>query len=212
MQPSIRLLSGALGTLVLVATCILPFVMPNQNASDGSLIANISELSRYFTIWVNITLGILLVLSSLRGYWKSFQFVTACVVWMLIVGGIYHSVIAPVHNPIGWDALVNFVHHTIAPITFLLIWLLTSPRKKISKHQPIYWLSYPAIYSAYAILRGTMYDGYFPYPFLNPDFLGWSFLLLFMLGSTILLIVLGYVSLWCNQCLISKSEGQKIGR
>lgn len=164
-------IASIIGTITLIA-----ILEPVEGAGDdfertyGSVIW---ALLRYFTILTNAIVSFSLLGAAIRGYWKSFEFFTGATVWIVLVGVIYHGMLASIHNPEGLSAITNHIHHTFVPAATLLLWLLTRPRNHIDGRQPFKWLIFPLIYTAYTITRAELLSDVYPYPFSNPDLIGW---------------------------------------
>ncbi|MFV0484685.1 MAG: Pr6Pr family membrane protein [Candidatus Saccharimonadales bacterium] len=45
---------------------------------------------------------------------------------------------------------------------------MTPPIKKLRFSRALLWLLYPLVYLVCSLLRGA-YDGFYPYPFINPN-------------------------------------------
>lgn len=131
----------------------------------------------YFTIESNIfALSVLLVaawmqhagrrdrgLDYLRG---------AATLYMLITGLIYSILLSgvDVNTPLPW---VNTVLHYIMPVVMLIDWLTDKPSRKIPGTYALLWLLFPLLYFAYSLIRGH-FVGWYPYPFMNAEQIGYG--------------------------------------
>ena len=72
----------------------------------------------------------------------------------------------------GQFSNINFINsyglHLIMPIAYILDWFIKKPKSKIETKSAFYWLIYPIIYLAYALIRGRITNWY-PYLFLTPE-------------------------------------------
>lgn len=81
--------------------------------------------------------------------------------------------------------LSNFILHTVVPIFALVDWILFLPHGRVRPVGAVYFLTYPVAYSVFIILRAH-FGGYlygtvrYPYPFVDPDLLGWPLTILIM--------------------------------
>lgn len=81
--------------------------------------------------------------------------------------------------------LSNFILHTVVPIFALVDWILFLPHGRVRPVGAVYFLTYPVAYSVFVILRAH-FGGYlygtvrYPYPFADPDLLGWPLTILMM--------------------------------
>ena len=63
--------------------------------------------------------------------------------------------------------------HTLFPVAMVWFWAMEVARHPPRRGRPVLWLVWPAIYAVYALGRGWV-TGRYPYPFLNPDRIGWA--------------------------------------
>jgi len=101
---------------------------------------------------------------------------------------------------VPWD---NTVLHYIIPIAVLVDFLIDRPKRKIAYKSGLLWISYPILYVAYSLIRGSIV-GWYPYPFLNPTINGYDGVLVPVLG----LVVLGVVLIW----IVTRLTGKKTTR
>jgi hypothetical protein len=101
--------------------------------------------------------------------------------WIVMVGIVYHALLAADHNPIGLDAVINVIQHTAVPIAALAFWGLYVPKHGLGFQSPLVWIICPLAYAVYALIRGLA-DGTFPYFFLNPETTGWLGVVAYILG------------------------------
>lgn len=152
---------------------------------------------RYFTIWTNTLVGLTFAWMAWRKRYLSRPFLAALVLWILIVGVVYHLLLAgnePLH---GLDYLSNLLYHTIAPVLVPIWWLVLAPKGSLNWPHAALWLLWPLAYLVYAVIRG-LETGSYPYFFLNLDKLGWGglalwcvkFLVAFWIGG-LLIVALG---------------------
>ena len=71
-----------------------------------------------------------------------------------------------------WHAFISWLQiyfHIIMVIAVLLLWLFPFRNEKLGKRCILLSGIYPLIYSSISMLRGSLIDGYFPYPFYDPQ-------------------------------------------
>ncbi|HUG32551.1 MAG TPA: Pr6Pr family membrane protein [Acidimicrobiia bacterium] len=91
---------------------------------------------------------------------------------------------------------VDWSLHVIGPVAMVLDWLLDRPTVSIQQSAVGIWLTLPALYLGYTLIRGPIVDWY-PYPFLDPAEMGGSVNLAIWLGAGLVVIVgLGYIYHW----------------
>lgn len=93
---------------------------------------------------------------------------------MTMTGVIYVLLLreleASLQTPIPW---VNTVLHYVMPLAVLADWFIAPPGRTIRFGAALRWVSFPAAYVVYSLLRGALTDWY-PYPFLNPGEQGYA--------------------------------------
>jgi hypothetical protein len=75
----------------------------------------------------------------------------------------------PASGPWLWT---DVVLHDIAPVLFVIYWLLLVPKDWLRWKHAVLWLAYPACDVAYAFLRAGV-TGRYPYHFIDVAALGW---------------------------------------
>lgn len=143
--------------------------------------SRLSEFIRYIsfmTIWTNILVAVTytsLLFNSDRkpfGFFKTHNVQSAVLIYIIMVGLIYHLYLSHVWNPKGAQYVADFFLHTFVPLYYLLYWFLFSKKIKLSYQKPFRWLIYPLIYIIYILIKG-FFTGTYPYPFINVTKLGY---------------------------------------
>jgi hypothetical protein len=115
----------------------------------------------------------------------------ASLVGIVITGIIYATVLAKVHEPHGWKETVsNTAFHYVVPIMMLVGWLLYGPRPRIELVTLARSLIYPLAWVIYSLIDGAI-TGWYPYPFVDVNTLGYAAVLR---NSVIVVIVLAVVT------------------
>ena len=73
----------------------------------------------------------------------------------------------------GWNLFVDTLLHVIVPILYIINWCIYVPKGTLQIKHGISWLYFPFAYLLYSLIRGAIY-GWYPYPFLNVQDLGYS--------------------------------------
>lgn len=152
----------------------------------------------YFTIDTNIIVALCSATLLLHRGQTETSFIakqstlTAAVLYILVVGIVYNTVLRPIWDPQGLQKLVDELLHSIVPAAFLLYWVFFVPKDKLQWKHAFYWMIYPAIYGAFVLTRGYFAEPrFYPYPFIDISALGVSrgiinsalFTLIFFFGS-----------------------------
>ncbi|MGX9356054.1 Pr6Pr family membrane protein [Roseobacteraceae bacterium S113] len=150
----------ALAVLATLATRI--YLNMAEGNSFGSALWTIY---RFFTVWTNTAIGIVAAMIAL-GRPVSGSVQSALLLAIGAVSIVYHVLLAHLLHFEGMDKVVDIMFHTVVPILWLLYWLFYSPKAGLRVGMIPAWLGYPAVYCAYALVRGA-FDGEYPYHFLD---------------------------------------------
>lgn len=129
------------------------------------------RMAGYFTILTNLGVAAVMAAAAVGrpiGPRRS----GAMTVAIVIVGIVYHLILARLWAPVGLAWWADQGLHTAVPVATALWWLAFAP-KSVSLRDLPFWLIWPATYAVYALIRGAM-TGFWPYPFLDASALGWS--------------------------------------
>ena len=66
------------------------------------------------------------------------------------------------------DPRVDFIVHKLFPIVVVADWLIDPPVARLGVRDALIWLVYPIVWAVLTVVRGAV-DGWYPYPFLDPD-------------------------------------------
>ena len=92
----------------------------------------------------------------------------AALIYMMVVLSTYHFILSSGGEYSGIRVITNFTLHYLIPIFVLLNWIIFEEKKWYSYKAIVFWLSFPILYGTISLIRG-MYDGFYPYFFLNPN-------------------------------------------
>lgn len=181
---------GALIVFVVAALSLrLQFDASRVSAGNGSAVLTLFLMSGYFTVLTNLLVAIMMGLVAMR--WRVPGAVAfAGVLAIVMVGLVYHTLLAGLTNPqaLAWWADQGL--HTAVPVLTLAWWLLFAP---VPRWQALTGgLIWPLAYLVYALTRGAM-TGFWPYPFLNLARIGWGGVALNSVGMMIAFVVAGAV-------------------
>jgi len=80
--------------------------------------------------------------------------------------------LSPFYHPTGWAAFSNIVFHYIAPIAFIVDWILTENKSRYKWKYLLYWIfTYPVCYLIFIFIHGA-YTGNYIYYFFDINALG----------------------------------------
>ena len=154
----------AFGLLTLAAIGVQLVTLANEGHLD------LVNYFSYFTILSNLIGATLLLVGVAR--WRSPRSPRidllrgGAVVYLTVTLIVFAILLADtdVDLAIPW---VNSVLHEIIPIVVIIDWLIDPPTTRLTNRQGLLWLTFPAGWIVYVMIRGALVDRY-PYPFLDP--------------------------------------------
>jgi hypothetical protein len=165
---------AVVGAIAGISALVLQFgLMFSSMSTQGySAIAVAWRYVGYFTILTNAFVAVIWVRAILRSEVTQPRFEGAGAVSIVMVGIIYHLLLASRWNPQGLSWLADFTHHTLVPILFAIYWLVR-PRGTLKWADAALFVIWPLAYCAYALTRGA-FDGWYAYYFLDPTRVTWA--------------------------------------
>ena len=162
----------AAGVVALVALVGLAVQYRAGMARNGSVLANLWVLARYFTILSNVFLVLVFggIALGVRGLNRPTLLAWA-VLSIALVGVVYGLLLRGLLDLSGGDVLADLLLHKGTPAIAPLVWFFYARKDVLKPHDPWLWASYPAVYAVYALARGN-FDGNYAYPFFDVDRLG----------------------------------------
>jgi len=162
----------------------------------------------YFTIQTNLLVVICFtcLLVSPRSKWGQFfsrqQPLTAIIVYILIVGLIYNTILRFLWAPQGLQKTVDELLHTVIPVLAFVYWLLFAAKNRLQWKNILPWLIYPFAYIFYVLIRGSI-SGFYPYPFINTMQLGLNKVLVNSLGIATVFVLMSLALVFIGKTLTS---------
>jgi len=175
-------------TLAWVAV-VLQYYLILQN-SAASVPETTIRFFSFFTILTNTLVAIYFSVmlgraSRLKNFFLHPGTLTAITVYITVVGIVYQFVLRKIWEPQGLQMVIDELLHTVNPLYFILFWFLFEDKLRVNWHQIPAWLIYPLLYLVYILGRGY-FSGFYPYPFVNLEVLGFAEV---ALNSVVLLCV-----------------------
>ncbi|WP_431877351.1 Pr6Pr family membrane protein [Amycolatopsis sacchari] len=140
-----------------------------------STAARVANVFCYFTILSNLLVGGTSLLLALDPDRKSTVFRTLRldgVLAIAVTGVVYHVALAGLVELSPAGAVADQLLHTVSPILGVLGWLLFGPHGTLGPRIVWWSLAYPLLWLAFTLVRGAI-TGFYPYPFLEADELGY---------------------------------------
>ncbi len=123
----------------------------------------------YFTVQSNIAVCAFLLVESLhhrRGQFFHPAVQPAVVLYILITGIVYNTMLAPGMEVTGINQVTIIINHTVTPLLFITDWLINSRHGGIKWKHYLLWMIYPIAYLIASSIIGALTNA-FLYPFLD---------------------------------------------
>ncbi len=170
-QITISLALAILGWVTVIAQYLL--MIENRVASIPETTIRFFS---FFTILTNSLVALYLTIQGLgkrEGLFNKPGTLTAITIYITIVCLIYQAILRHIWEPKGFQMLVDEMLHTIIPILVIGYWLLFEDKSTFRIKQILPWMNYPLAYLVFVLIRGS-FSGFYPYPFINVDQLGFN--------------------------------------
>lgn len=183
-----RLVRGAIALTALIAV-----VVQYTTFMAGSEIGVFGTSVRYFSYFTILTNSLVALgwganafapASALGRLFDKDSIRTAVAGYIVLVGVVYHLLLAAIHHPEGVQWYANQLLHTIVPAAVFLEWLFLSGPRNSRYVQAFAWQFYPSAYVAYTLIKGAI-TGFYPYPFLDVTALGYGGVAMQLVGLII---------------------------
>ena len=189
MDPKYRITAGLIGTLGVAALLAQFGLLLGQGVG---VLAALWFLAGFFTILTNALMAATMLRIAVTGQRLSYGWMSMVTLSMIMVGLVYHALLAQFVVFTGLRWWVDHALHTILPAAMLWFWLMETTRHDPREGQPLTWLIWPALYAVYGMTRGLV-SGRFLYPFFNVEALGWPAVGLNLAGFLMAFLALAYL-------------------
>lgn len=164
----------------------------------------------FFTILTNLLVTIMFSLELLKPPaakgWRSYAGKTAMLSYILVVGVLYNAVLRQTWSPTGLQRMVDEMLHVVMPLLMLGYWLFFVQKQWLSWAVIPRWLLYPALYLLIVLLRGSIANDYYPYPFLQVKKLGFGMVMLNSLFVLLLFLLFMLLPVFASRKLGRRGE------
>jgi hypothetical protein len=174
--------------LQVVITVRAPSTPPGHavgTLAGAPLLTRLVRVASFFTVQSNVLCGIVSAQLARQPdrdgrWWRGLRL--AALVGITVTGVVYSTVLARIHEPIGWEqTLNNVIFHYAVPIAVFAGWLLLGPRPRIDRRSIAYAGAWPVAWLAYTLGHGELSDWY-PYPFVDAATSGYGRVFVNVLG------------------------------
>lgn len=139
----------------------------------GSVGGTFWVLAGYFTVLTNVLVTLTFAAIATRGVAAPASWQAGLTLWILIVGVVYHLLLARLWAPEGLAWWADQGLHSAVPGLAALWWLGFAPKRGLTRRDAALWLVWPGLYLVYALVRGW-FTGLYPYPFIDVAALGYG--------------------------------------
>ncbi len=200
-----RPMRSALAVIAAVAwfALALQLLLMVQQAAPGTSLHAIVNYFSFFTILTNLLVALGTSLPLIAGNTAAGQFFlrpsvqSAIAVYIAIVGITYSLLLRHMWNPQGMQKIADVLLHDVVPVLYVAFWIFLVPKFTLRWGDAVRWLTFPAVYMAYTLVRGYV-SHWYPYYFIDVDTIGLSrslihaaALLLAFLGLGLLFVAIG---------------------
>lgn len=182
---------AAVALLALGAQARVSWGLLGETATAGRLLW---LMAGYFTILSNALAALVLARSALTGLPVGAVLAGAVALSLGLVGIVYHLLLAGLWAPAGLAWWADQGLHTAVPLLVALWWWVLADKRGLPATAPVWWLAWPCVYLAYALVRGGL-TGWYPYPFLDLAALGPAAVALNLAGLMLALVAAAYAML-----------------
>ncbi|MEZ5750660.1 MAG: Pr6Pr family membrane protein [Paracoccaceae bacterium] len=193
-------LAAAFIALVAFASVGGQLILNAAKPEHAGFVAAAWHMAQYFTILTNLLVGVVFGAIALSRP-PSGGVVAGTLLSIVMVGVVYHVLLAPATPHAGAQWWTDFGFHTVTPIASGLWWLVWGDRD-LSLGQVPWWLVWPTGYCAYALVRGIV-SGTYPYFFFDIGRFGVPFVAGYIVALVLAFALAGAV-IWALARLLNR--------
>lgn len=163
----------------------------------------------YFTILTNTLVSLYFTAHLMQCETGMFRFFSrstsaaAITVYITVVGLVYQFLLRHLWSPTGLQWVADELLHSVIPLFTVIYWWKFADRSGLQWKNIRAWLIYPFFYLIFIFTRGV-FSGFYPYPFVDVNTLGYGSVVLNSVGMLAGFILLSFVFI-----LIGKSVSKK---
>jgi hypothetical protein len=122
----------------------------------------------------------------------------AGIVGIAVTALVHFVLLRPLLDLQGLDWVADKVLHMVVPALAVAGWVFFGPLGRVTGRVICAALAFPVGWAAWTLMFGAV-DGWYPYPFLDPDVEGWARVAVALAGVTTLFIALFLVARWWDR-------------
>ena len=193
-----RTVHGAVAAVAVVAVLWqLSLVVTGESVlaetAQPGLLTRLVRFISYFTVLSNLLVA--LVSLALARHpeqdgprWRVVRLAT--IASITVTGLVHWFFLRPILDLDGASYAVDKLLHVVVPVLALVAWGVAGPRGQAVRPAVLPSLGWPLLWGAYTLLVGAV-TGWWPYPFIDADELGWGRVLVNLVGIAVLFAVVG---------------------
>ncbi|HEY0813381.1 MAG TPA: Pr6Pr family membrane protein [Pseudonocardia sp.] len=177
-------------TVVVALAIQIPITAAARDGFFNTPGARVANLFAFFTILSNVLVGVTDAVFAARPRSRSTLLSVArfdAVSAITVTGVVYHLLLAGRYHLHGAEEFANQLFHTVTPLLTVAGWLLFGPRRLVGRRVVALSLLYPVAWLVFTLVRGAII-GWYPYPFLDVDELGYARVALTCAAITLLFL------------------------
>lgn len=178
-------------------------VLVEEDGSTAGTPMRVVRFFSYFTVQSNLA-ALIAALTLIHRpdkdgrWWRIFRI--ASLVGMTVTFVVYVVALRPILDLHGTAKLTDIGFHYVATLMTIAGWLMFGPRPRIDQGSLVRHLIWPVAYIAYVLAFGAA-TGWYPYPFIDVDEIGYGSTLLHGLLIIVLLLGVGAAYWWLDKVL-----------
>ena len=194
------------GWFALVAQLVL--ILENRVAG---VMETIVRYFSYFTILTNIQVAVAASVLALQAgrqavaYFSRPQTFAGIAIYITVVGLVYNLILRALWSPEGLQWIVDELLHSVIPLLFVGCWIIFARKEGLSSKNVPAWLVFPFVYAVYVLARGVL-SGFYPYPFLEVNNLGYPRVLLNVVGIVAVFIFFSWLTIFFSKTTARRSS------
>ena len=200
-----KVLRLATGTVALLAVAAMYLILHAHDPAPQRFRNAVNYFS-YFTILTNLLVGMACVAPVVRPEGRVARFFlrpevrAAVALYVIVMALVYAVILAPIYHPQGAQKWVDHVLHRVVPLMYLADWALLVPKGSLTPRNAAAWMAFPLVYGGYTLVHGA-WAGWYPYPFMAVDQLGYPQVLANVAGMSLGFAGLGLVLVGVDRIL-----------
>ncbi len=185
---------AAAGAFTALLVAVQYWLMAGDEVGGELLAASIRFFS-FFTILTNLLAAAALLVpliaprSAIGAFLDRPGVRTAITGYIIIVGVVYFLLLRGLSHRQGWPLHIEEMLHYVTPPLFVIDWLAFVDKRELDWRIGPRALAYPLAYIAWTLVHGAA-TGWYPYPFVDVDDLGYPQVLGNIVGLIAIFLVL----------------------